>query len=85
MAAIALLALATEARWKTWELVLAVLAGFLLYSIVWIFIVQLKPWTPRFEYWLPKSRVVGYSVYLLIPVAVIASLLYLAWHFRWGM
>lgn len=76
---------ATRMTWTTWGVVLAVLAGFFLYSIVWASIVQLKPWTPRLQYWLPKSRVLGYSVYLMIPLAVIALLLYLAMYFRWGM
>src|SRR5262245_25213500 len=85
MVTIALLPSTMETRWETWELLLAISAGFILYSFEWVFIVRLKPWTPHFQYWLPKSRVVGYSVYLLVPVAVIALILYLAVHFRWGL
>lgn len=55
-----------------------------LYSIAWIYIVRLKPWCP-WQYWLPGSRLVGYSVYLGIPVAVIVALIALAVHFQWGM
>lgn len=47
------------------------------YFMVWPAIVRLKPWTP-FQYWLPKSRLVGYFVYLAVPVALMASLLFLA-------
>ena len=85
MAAVVLFALAADIKSQSWEFVVAILLGFVLYSIVWTLIVRLKPWTPQFQYWLPKSRVVGYSVYLLMPVVMIGVLLYLAWHFRLGM
>ena len=61
-------------------------AGFMIfyYLAVWPYVVRLKPWT-AFQYWLPKSRLIGYSVYLLLPVATIALLLYLAAKFELGM
>lgn len=67
-----------------WRLLLFTVAGIALYSIAWIHIVRLKPWTP-WQYWLPKSRVVGYAVYLGIPVAVMVFVISLAVHFKWGM
>jgi len=54
------------------------------YFVFWPIIVRLKPWTP-FQYWLPKSRIVGYSLYLLAPVALMILLFYLGVLFGWGM
>lgn len=54
------------------------------YLLLWPAIVQLKAWTP-FQYWLPKSRLVGYSVYLLLPIALMVTLLYLAAKYKVGM
>ena len=54
------------------------------YFAIWPYVVRLKPWT-AFQYWLPKSRLVGYFVYLLLPVATIALLFYLAVKFELGM
>ncbi len=54
------------------------------YLAIWPLVVRLKPWT-AFQYWLPKSRLVGYSVYLLLPVATIALLIFLAAKFGLGM
>jgi hypothetical protein len=47
-------------------------------------IVRFKPFAP-YRVWLPKSRVVGYSVYLLLPVALMVLLFAIAVHYRWGM
>jgi CXXC-20-CXXC protein len=47
-------------------------------------IVQFKLWAP-YRYWLPKSRVVGYSVYLLLPIALMVLLFAIAVHYQWGM
>jgi hypothetical protein len=55
-----------------------------LYAMAWLYIVRLKPWTP-WQYWLPESRVVGYSVYLGLPVALLVALIGLAVHFKWGL
>jgi hypothetical protein len=54
---------------------LGLMAGY--YFGLWPIAVRLKPWS-EFHYWLPKSRLVGYSVYLLLPVALLALLLYAA-------
>jgi CXXC-20-CXXC protein len=54
------------------------------YFALWPRAVRLKPWTP-FQYWLPKSRLVGYSVYLVAPVTLIVLLFYLAVRFGAGM
>ena len=54
------------------------------YLAIWPFVVRFKPWS-AFQHWLPKSRLVGYSVYLLLPVATIALLMYLAAKLRVGM
>ncbi len=62
-------------KWEAVAVAIAVLAGY--YFAVWPRVVRLKPWSP-FQYWLPKSRLTGYTVYLLIPVAIMAFLLYLA-------
>lgn len=67
-----------------WRLLLMGVAWIPLYSMAWTRIVRLKPWTP-FHYWLPKTRVVGYTVYLLIPVAVIVFVFWLGVRFKWGM
>lgn len=54
------------------------------YFAIWPYVVRLKPWT-AFRYWLPKNRLVGYSVYLVLPVATIVLLFYLAVKFELGM
>ncbi len=37
------------------------------------------------QYWLPQSRIVGYLVYLVLPVSMIALVIYLLVHFNVGM
>jgi len=69
-------------RWQILIVVAGILAFY--YLAIWPLVVQLTPWTD-FQYWLPKSRLVGYSVYLLLPVAAIALFLYLAVKFGLGM
>ena len=65
-------------RVEQWQAILAGLGAVALYHFaLWPMIVRLKPWSP-FQYWLPKSRVVGYTVYLLIPLAFMVLILYLA-------
>jgi hypothetical protein len=66
-------------EWQLVLLVLSLLAGY--YFGLWPLAVRLKPWS-EFQYWLPKSRPVGYSVYLLFPVSLIVLFLYLG--IRWG-
>jgi hypothetical protein len=66
-------------EWQTTLLAFSAIAAY--YFAIWPLIVRLKPWTP-FQYWLPKSRLVGYSVYLLIPLALMVLLLCLAVKFR---
>ena len=68
-----------------WQLFIVVAGVLAFYSLaIWPLFVRLKPWS-AFQYWLPKSRLVGYSVYLLLPVATIVLLLYLATKFGFGM
>ena len=57
-------------------LLAAILGYFLCYRLIWPRIIRLDEWAPR-KYWLPKSRIVGYSVYLMLPIAVIVLLFYL--------
>lgn len=60
-----------------WQSFVAAVAGLAIYYfVVWPVIVRFKPWTP-FQYWLPRSRLIGYSVYLLLPIAVMALVLWL--------
>jgi hypothetical protein len=64
-------------KFETPILILAAILGyFLCYRLIWPRMIRLDEWAPR-RYWLPKSRVVGYSVYLLLPMAVIVLLFYL--------
>jgi hypothetical protein len=78
------LALKIGVSFQGWRVVPLLVAWVAPYLIAWIYIVRLKPWTP-FQYWLPKSRVIGYTVYLGVPVAAIFLVLTLAVHFKWGM
>jgi CXXC-20-CXXC protein len=68
-----------------WQIILFVLALLAIYNLaIWPHVVRLKPWT-EWQYWLPKSRLVGYTVYLLLPIATIAFLIFLAARFGLGM
>jgi hypothetical protein len=67
------------AGWQVTALVLAILAAY--YLVAWPLIVRFKPWSP-FQYWLPKSRLVGYFVYLIAPLGIMASLFFLAAKFK---
>ena len=73
------------ANLREWQ-VFSVAAGIMAfhYFAIWPYVVRLKPWS-AFQYWLPKSRLVGYCVYLLLPIATIALLIYLAAAFELGM
>ena len=62
-------------EWQLVLLVLPLMAGY--YFGFWPLVVRLKPWS-EFQYWLPKSRLVGYSVYLLFPVSLMVLFLYVA-------
>jgi hypothetical protein len=84
LAGLIVLAAALGVSLKGWRLAPLIVAWLVVYSISWIYIVRLKSWTP-WQYWLPKSRVLGYTVYLGIPVATIVSVFSLAVHFKWGM
>ena len=66
-------------KWQLMLVALGLMAGY--YFGLWPIAVRLKRWS-EFQYWLPKSRLVGYSVYLLLPVALLALLLYAA--IVWG-
>jgi len=68
-----------------WQMIFVVVAFLAFYNLaIWPFIVRLKPWT-EFQYWLPKSRLVGYSVYLLLPIVAIGFLVFLAAKLGLGM
>lgn len=54
------------------------------YLLVWPMQVELEKWSP-FNYWLPKSRLVGYGVYLLLPAMLIIGIFILAVKFELGM
>ncbi len=70
---------------REWQVILVALGVIATYFLAfWPLAVRFKPWTP-FQYWLPRSRLVGYFVYLLLPVALMASLLYLAAKFKVGV
>ena len=82
----ALVALSAQRADLTHSQVALVVASWfaLYYLVLWPITVRLKKWTP-YQYWLPKSRLVGYTVYLLTPIAVMVLLLYLAAYFKLGM
>jgi hypothetical protein len=70
---------------RDWQVILVafgVIAAY--YFAIWPVAVRLKPWAP-FQYWLPKNRFSGYFAYLLLPVALMALLFYLAVKFKVGM
>jgi hypothetical protein len=54
------------------------------YFLVWPYLVRVKPWCD-FKYYLPKSRLVGYGIYLFIPIVLIVGLFVLGIKFGWGM
>lgn len=62
----------------------AVSVTLVLWPLTFPKIVKAKKFKQR-HYWLPKSRLLGYFVYLVIPVGVIALALVLAIHFEVGM
>jgi hypothetical protein len=70
---------------QDWQLYLGsfLILGFC-YLALWPLIVRFKPWTP-FQYWLPKSRLVGYTVYLLLPIGLILFSMYAAAKLGVGM
>lgn len=72
----------TLQEWQFLVAILSVMAAY--YFAVWPLVVRLKPWSD-FQYWLPKSRLVGYSVYLLLPLGITALALYIAAKFKVGM
>jgi hypothetical protein len=84
LAGLFFLAATTGVLRHDWRFVPLIGVWLALYSIAWIYVVRLKPWTP-WQYWLPKSRVVGYAVYLGIPVATMVFIFGLAVHLKWGM
>lgn len=58
----------------------ALVAGLLTFPVI----VRAKKYQRR-EYWLPKSRLLGCFVYLVVPVFVIVLALALAMHFEIGL
>jgi len=57
--------------------------GTFFYFGVWPFMVRLKKWVPLEKY-LPKSRVVGYGVYLVLPIIFIIAAFVLAAKYELG-
>jgi len=61
----------------------------LAWASVWPWIVKLQSWQHHLDSgskpWLPKSRMVGYLVYLLLPIAVMVALFAFAVHEGWEM
>ncbi|MFL0802023.1 MAG: hypothetical protein K6L80_16370 [Agarilytica sp.] len=55
-----------------------------LWPLIFPAIVKAKKYKLR-QYWLPKSRLLGYFVYLVVPVSIIALALAVAIHFEVGM
>ena len=51
------------------------------YFIIWPRIVESEYWAP-YKYWLPKSRLLGYTVYLVLPISVIIGLFCIVIFFR---
>ena len=62
-------------QWHILALAASTVASY--YFFAWPLLVRFKPWTP-FRYWLPKSRLVGYSVYLFLPLVIMALVIYLS-------
>ena len=61
-----------------WQMGLSsIVGGFFFIIVIWPSVVQLEPWS-EWSNLLPRSRLVGYSLYLLLPVAVIILCFYLA-------
>jgi len=54
------------------------------FFVVWPRIVSFQKWSP-FKNWLPKSRIVGYTVYFLLPLTIMFGLLWLGAVNGWGM
>lgn len=69
-------------RWLTFVIIIGTMCTY--FFAIWPLTVRFKPWTP-FRYWLPKSRLVGYTVYLLLPVALMVLVLILLAKFKVGM
>jgi hypothetical protein len=60
------------------------LAWAISFFIAWPRIVSFQKWSP-FKVWLPKGRIVGYTVYLLLPLVIMFGLLWLGAMNGWGM
>lgn len=56
----------------------------LIYLVVWPCVIRVEKWA-SFRYWLPKSRLVGYTVYLLLPILFLVGLFSIAVTIKWGM
>ncbi len=68
--------------WQPVFVIVGVMTSY--YFAIWPYVVRLEPWT-EYQYWLPKARIAGYAIYLLIPILAIVLLLYLAAKFQFGM
>lgn len=60
------------------------LVAFTVWLITFPLVVKAKKYRAR-QYWLPKSRALGYLVYFVVPVGVIIMALATAIHFQVGM
>ncbi len=64
--------------------VFAGFVGLAVWLLTFPVIVKAKKYHQR-QYWLPKNRLFGYFVYLVVPVCVIVLALTVAVHFKVGM
>ena len=58
--------------------------GMLLWPPIWLALVKPVPFQ-EFRYYLPDSRLVGYLIYLVLPVGTIITLLFAAAYFGVGV
>lgn len=63
---------------------MAGVAALIAWPITFPSIVKAKKYEIR-EYWLPKNRLLGYFVYLIVPVLVVVLAIAIAIHFKVGI
>ena len=69
---------------SSFQLTAMVFVGALVYwFVIWPLFLKVKKWQPPY-YYLPKSRIVGYFLYLVIPVLFLFGLLFLAAKYEVG-
>ena len=58
-----------------------ILAIVFCYLVLWPKIIEVEKWAP-YKCWLPNSRIVGYSVYLILPILFVLGLFYISVNLR---